>query len=414
MTSTEDGKVVQRVLRAKATIAIMSLGTVVGVLYLGRKAIVDPFNGVDFKFLWVAGRVWAQGHNPYDPSYGAVFAKAFGYASSPWPYPPNWLPIVVPLSILDAPDAELLWRVINFGFALAIVALGVMIARHWRPQHKALPVALILLLYISVLQAVPICISTGQTSLLVTFGAMLFYLGIVAQRTLPTVLGVAILTLKPQLAVVPIIGAFALDLMRRDTLIGLATSAAISVPALVIGGFRESTMGFLSNVQAYGEINNNPPMYVTGLEHIANRITGFYPSSLVWIGFAGAAAATIGLARRRYSGTTMGGIDGRVQVLLITSPVLTCFFIPLHSYDNVILASVVLITLLRPYPGNMLMVVGLTLSFRPSNLIQVFGLVGEPSQTTITNLALSIAYSILLVGAMIFFFKFKSPARLIS
>ncbi len=381
---------------------LLAILVLIGFLYAGKKAFVDPFNGVDFKYIWTAGQAWAKGTDAYEPSYLSSFAENFGFVGYPWFYPPSWLLLAVPLSMLPVVEAELAWRSINFVLILATMALGLLILRRCRPQHHILAKFLLFAVYVFFLQATSILLSTGQTSIIATLGLMAFAFGVSFQQSTSTIFGVVIMALKPQLAVIPIAGVFSLGIARREIVIGTALTLICSIPALVIGGPEETVLGFLRNIQRYGTFRPNLPMFVTGLEHLINRAISMQISSLGYIFFVTFIAVFIGATFRNQWNASPRAAENRLRFILLLFPILTCFFLPLHNYDTVILWPVALICLCGPFPGRPLILLGLMLAFRPLNIAQFSGLIGWQWDTLAPNLLLSIAYTVLMIGLIRF------------
>lgn len=399
-----------RLLAGQGVTILLSFVAVLGLLYLGRKSFADASDAIDFKYLWVAGRLWSAHLSPYQDAYVATFKSIFGFAGAPFLYPPQWFTITVPLSWLPFATAVHVWRIANFGISLGVATTLLLIARRSALSAQRIVIALAILDYFLFLQAVPIDISMGQTSELAALGSLVFYLGVLTKRPVSTIVGVILLSFKPQLAVIPIAGVFVLGLMRREIISGVVLSFLCAIPALVTAGLRDTIVGFVLNTSLHGAIRSNRPENVTGLDHLASLVTTFSMSSFLWIGMGAIAAMSISAALRRHFRVLEH--DARIQafVVLALFPSLTCFFVPLHNYDTVILIPVLLTALSSRYPGQPFVLGGLALAFRPLNLVQLFGAPASQTAGMAGNLVLSIAYTLVLTGVLISLVRLDSLA----
>src|SRR5689334_18796156 len=83
---------------------VLSTGALAGALYFFPKIVGlgggDGF-GLDFKVIWLAGKIWASGQNPYGPIFLEQYLTDFGpHWNTYWLYPPNWFPLAVSFAFL--------------------------------------------------------------------------------------------------------------------------------------------------------------------------------------------------------------------------------------------------------------------------------------------------------------------------
>src|SRR5881227_1912195 len=84
---------------------------------LGRGLRLPLFDFVEY---WAAGRLLAEGRNPYDPEAIEQLERAVGTEETVLMWNPPWaLPLVLPFGMLDARLAHLLWLLVQFA-ALAV------------------------------------------------------------------------------------------------------------------------------------------------------------------------------------------------------------------------------------------------------------------------------------------------------
>ena len=80
--------------------------------------------GLDFRIIWVAGRVWIgfQDTNPYGPALLQTTSEIFGTTYYPhvWQYPPNWYPLASFFGLIPFGASLITWNLLNL--SLLIVA----------------------------------------------------------------------------------------------------------------------------------------------------------------------------------------------------------------------------------------------------------------------------------------------------
>ncbi len=205
----------------------LALGTVFAVYFVlyGAATLLraDPFPFGDFLAIWADGRLLAShpAADLYDPAILPDWQHAIGLAgpgSTPFPYPPNFLPVIWPLGKLSYYPAFAAFSAVS----LCIYLLGIAL------PHPKLPLVLIAV-------AAPTTILTlvaGQSGLLT---AGLFLGGLRAAPVRPVLGGVllGLLAFKPQLGLLVPVALAVAGAWRCITaaavtvvLVALATSAA--------------------------------------------------------------------------------------------------------------------------------------------------------------------------------------------
>jgi len=205
----------------------LGLGTVFAVYFVlyGVATLLrdDPFRFGDFLALWADGRLLAThpAADLYDPAILPDWQHAIGLAgpgSTPFPYPPNVLPVVRSIGMLSYDRAFTAFSAVSLCLYLLAIALP-------RPKAALVLVAL----------AAPTTILTlvaGQTGLL---AAGLFLGGLRAAPGRPVLGGVllGLLAFKPQLGLLVPVALVAAGAWRciataaaTAVLVALATSAS--------------------------------------------------------------------------------------------------------------------------------------------------------------------------------------------
>lgn len=78
---------------------------------------------------------------------------------------------------------------------------------------------------------------------------------------------------------------------------------------------------------------------------------------------------------------------------------ITFFFVPLHSYDLVSLAALLMMIVAIPFAGRWLIALGLLICFRHLNLLQALGFVNSRALTFPESYLVSAGLFLLVVGA---------------
>ena len=92
--------------------------------------------------------------------------------------------------------------------------------------------------------------------------------------------------------------------------------------------------------------------------------------------------------------------------------VLIFFLLPLHSYDIVPVAAIIMINVAVPLPGLWLVTIGLLICVRDGNLANVTSIINSASGVFHSSLLLSIGLLVLLIGALSGFVCSKANDKL--
>ena len=367
-----------------------------GSAYLCAKAFqLAGDAGYDFKYIWLAGEAWQRGLNPYAEGYHALGKElvSSGHVPDLWLYPPNWyLPaLLIGLPALDS--AALLWNLANIVMLLASSALlaAAMPAREpadgspfgflWDRLRSPWNAFFLHFFALAALQASALTLSVGQTSILIYFGVSLLLFGILKQRQVAAVLGLTILLLKPQLAIV-FVAAMAVDRTQWALLAkAIGLSAVISLPAFVIAP--TAAFDWLGNLPHYDTFTSADwPQSATGLRHLVWSLTGYDLGSIPSIVIAAilmvALYAFLVMGNRSLEGGENAGARSRLLVLLASA--VTIAVAPLHVYD-LPLTGVLLFVLARARPLEIVVgLFGAALLWRAGDLAKLTGFYGEGTE----------------------------------
>lgn len=367
-----------------AVAALLALGA---AWYLYRVSLsVSRDAGYDFRYLWLAGRLWLDGVSPYLPGYQEAGAALIdrGHVPELWVYPPNWWAISSALGLTGLSDAGFRWNLTGIAFAALSSLLTVAAFRRLHPRavfhipgvgnlfaHGG-ALALLHFFGTAALEATALTLAVGQTSLLVLFGMALLLFG-ASRASLPlAVTGLALIFLKPQIGIVflivlPFLGVWA----RRLVLWAIAVSAALALPALIADP--DVLTNFVRNVAAYdGFTDANLPQAMTGLRLAVWELIGRD------IGNIAAAGVTVAAALLLFAGPfgPLAAAEPEVRVWQAVTLIvaLMAAIAPLHYYDFVLVVALVPALLLARGLARVAGLIGGALILRADGLGKLTGL----------------------------------------
>ena len=157
----------------------------------------DPRHLDDFLTYWTAGRLNAQGINPYDADRVLALQRDVGwpkpFAYRIW-YPPWTIGLFMPLASMPQSTARFVWYLLSLG-AVVVCADWLWRAYGGDPGKRG-----IAWLVAATFAPVPIVWKTGQVSPIMLLGIVGFLAGIRADRPLRAGACLALAASKPQLA----------------------------------------------------------------------------------------------------------------------------------------------------------------------------------------------------------------------
>jgi hypothetical protein len=157
----------------------------------------DPRHLDDFLTYWTAGRLNAQGINPYDAERVLALEREVGW-TKPLPYriwyPPWTIGVFMPLGAMPLSTARFVW------YLLSIAAVVVCADWLWRAYGGCPGKRGIAWLIAASFAPVPIVWKTGQVSPIMLLGIVGFLAGITANRPLRAGACLALAAAKPQVA----------------------------------------------------------------------------------------------------------------------------------------------------------------------------------------------------------------------
>ncbi|MEL6767286.1 MAG: hypothetical protein AAFP17_08905 [Pseudomonadota bacterium] len=376
---------------------------IVGLAYVLWKALAggDP---TDLKFIWMAGRIWADGGNPYDTALFIETAREVnksGALPTFFPYPPQWWPFATGIEGQSLDAVAMLWRLATAPLLIATVAL--VYASIPADRRYGMPVAAFFLGLGCLMSAVPFTIALTQTAIVITFGAGLFVYGFVRQHFAPTAAGLFILALKPSVGAlfIPLILFLPAPMLTIAVLAGALGIATL--PGLLSIGLIPVIEGYVDVVSNYATHDVNKPHSITGLQHILWRAGTTLPGSVsVLIGMAALGALAFAWHRLAPAAPARAQEQRLFFVTLYGAGVLA--FAPLHVYDFVLLIPLLVAApALRPLEAGALGLAFLAV-MRSHNVALITGLRSWESPyapgTTIDSIAAVLLFAVLLLATV--------------
>ncbi|MFN6952588.1 MAG: glycosyltransferase 87 family protein [Albidovulum sp.] len=299
----------------------------------------DP--GYDFRYFWLAGRLWAEGISPYGPVFAEAGARLIpaGHVPEIWPYPPNlWLPAVAisPLSLTTAWAVWLVAEVVALAVASAVLAWGLPVwlipGGQRRPAFVRLAFFCGHLALVATLEATHLAVYVGQSALFIHLGATMLLAGIARGRSGLATAGLVCVCMKPQVGAVVALallvsGRAGAHIVLRAALVSLL----LVLPPMAIRP--TVVLDWLQTLGAYdGATLANMAVAMTGLRHLLWMATGWDIGNLSAMAATMAAALAVALWLRDAAARDAAG---RVR-LLVAEFLVVLAFAPLHMYDFVL------------------------------------------------------------------------------
>ncbi len=351
--------------RQKSVLYVAFIICFLAQIWIGLK-VADNSDALDFRLIWLAGNLWSEGLNPYGPAFADRYFLIFGEGpvSHFWVYPPNWWPLAVLLGSLKFPLAALVWNVINY----ACLVVGT-----WLIFPKKILAFVLLLTFLSLMQDVSVAISIGQTAMLVFLGVSAFMHGWRYDRPWVLFLGLVILSLKPNIAII----FFFLSMLRADLVRPALAAGAIALIATLPVLSEQSIMGFLNAIGRYSApgIAANNAENMTGLWHLFDLIGISLPPLLL-----------IALA------LIIAMIVAKRSIALAIATI--AFLVPMHTYD------LAFVMVLVPFlmPASIIASIGFLLLWRTANIGVLTGIVHPGSAIFPGSLMASLGLLIIFIA----------------
>jgi len=352
--------------------SVLIFVAVCGVTYLFWKSCIATIDEVDFKFIWLAGVVWAKGGDPYSVTYfntaQVIFEGLKTNVPQFWYYGPNWWPISRALAAFDLSTATLIWRL----SIVALIVLGSLLF-YWALPFFGYKISLIELAgfvgVVSLMEPTANTITIGQTAAIVYGGLAALALGLAANRWYLIVTGVIVMLLKPQIGLVFLPSLFVFRAYRFAVITALLITCLMALPSLIGHDLMTVFREYVAQAVIHGKQPSNLPPETTGLRHLIYALSGQTISSLstTAIAILVVTAGTLVL-RQNEGGMTANAINAWLFFAISS---LACI-VSLHTYDLIFLAPLLLLSLGFDVTFRILTLLGFVVIVRSGNLAHFF------------------------------------------
>jgi hypothetical protein len=330
-------------------------------LLLAGTSLGDLYQ-VDARYFYLAGRMWLEGLDPYGAQFAALAGAQGLSPDSVWVYPPQWWSMAVGLALLPPGLALLTWKIAN----LLLLAAGSVLAWLAAGRGRDTPALAVIsfVLFMGWSDAALSGLDLGQTSFLVLlgFGALMY--GLRRGSGMVSGLGLFLLLLKPQFGLVFAGAAVSRRELRWPLVAALGATGLLALPLVFrsgIDGFVASMGHLLHGLSVYSTLKWNRPLELSGLDFLAAVARAPEVSSLFYVALA-VGLCLIVLRHRN-----------RIEDFWIVTVASAVFLLPLHGYD--FLLSATLLLLIREFRrwAALCLCLGLALVFRPINFAALAG-----------------------------------------
>ncbi|HPF46434.1 MAG: DUF2029 domain-containing protein [Alphaproteobacteria bacterium] len=373
MLSTKIKSLMDRLDKRTLDMLALSIGAF-GIFYLIWKYSSLIGKDLTFKYFWLAGRLWSGGMSPYGADYQHVGESLFEtFNGQPFYYPPNWWPVSGFMALFDYATATEIWRLIN---VMAIVG-GTFLLRAALKRadiNLSTPALVLYTGLVGLMQSTIIILQQGQSTGLVYFGLCLAIYATLYSKHFLLGLGMAIMLLKPQIGIPIFFGFFLLKQNYKSVFYTIALTFIMMLPGFISLGFFETLFSFLAGLSEHSQFLSNSAKLSTGFKNIVylivNRdISSSLATLLSLIGVWGAAIYLQKIVYEKFDG------DGPAKLCLYYMAVIfaTLFFAPVHDYDMILVAPVLLLGAVLGTARQMLLAVPFLLLVRAGNIGDLFG-----------------------------------------
>ncbi len=374
----------------------------ISAIYFLSKTLFFQGETLDFKYLWLAGELWEQGLNPYGDVYVQAGREIFTNGNVPtWMvYPPSWYPIARLLSLFPYSVANLIW----LNFSMIAIVLGFFVCTD--TFRRTGPAATLLetsgmVAFLGLGSIMAIAVSVGQTSPLFFLGFALFWRGWSLQRHTAFIVGLIILMLKPNIGLPFAILALTRPFFWRPVLIGGAITILMAIPSF----FPEKSISILTDYLAqlgqYGSAVWNGPANMTGLRNLVYLISGHDMSSFLLTPTAAILSGIYGLV-------TLNKVDITPDRQLMMVLALTTFLVPMHTYDFLVLAPMLLWLHREPWKIRVALGAAMLVLLRVNNVANVTGLT-YLAETYAPGSTLASVCALIIFGAVLLSYRVRRP-----
>ncbi|MEM6676570.1 MAG: glycosyltransferase family 87 protein [Pseudomonadota bacterium] len=363
--------------------------------------------GFDLSVFWVAGRLWSDGLSPYDiPVWREAFGTAFPdfYLHAAFFYPPQSWWIFRPLAAFDYELVRIGWGYLAVGL---VVLSGLILHRAAPPEHRPdWRITALCLGFLLLNDALGNVIFLGQMGAWVLLGAACIVRGLWRRELLSLIAGVALLTLKPHIA----LGFLVLPMLMAQPLRVFAWMGAflglLLIPAFVVSGV-SLPVDYLSGLRFYSSDTHNAALASTGVAHLIVLVSGLELDRMaVALGTAAAVALCLLIGRQSRAEDPWND----VRVFALGTAVLIALA-SLHPHDTLLFGVLLFLAPFMRLPEALLILFTTLVTMRTAYLTKILELFGAPGDLQKESIE-ALAYLLCAIGLLALSGNRRSGMRL--
>ena len=343
------GKIRERV----APAAIIALA----VLWFLHRAMRTGLPAVDFAPIWLAGKLWNAGLDPYGPDFTAYATRFFSVvAGRPvwWLYPAQWMPVARLFGLLTYAQARIAWLSLSAIFLAGALAMF-WIAAARLPKPPSLWLKSLVLAFLLTMEATVGNMYLGQTGPLMLLGFAALVYGLATRRPLIMLVAQCVLMLKPPFGMAFVAAAIAIPVMRLPTLVAVVvTAVAWFAGHAAAGPPLPNIAEWLAGLSIYNLNPFNVPLVLTGVIQLTERLSFVHIPVMAFTLIGSIAAFLLVLTLRRGSHAAPGA---DLSAFWFGSTVALFTIVPLHNYDLSIIATLLFFLPVLSIRGRIVLVV---------------------------------------------------------
>jgi len=327
------------------TIAAFIIGGM-GIYYLFSRSILIGWKDVDFLHVWLSGHLWSQGISPYSPEYIERGSSLFDpFNRQAFFYPPSFWFISRFFAQFDYQFAVELWRWTSFGL-IFLSSFLLRSALHQAGVKVSFSTMVFYTGLVSMMQSMILTFVLGQTSILIYFAVCLVIYSVLSKNNILLAAGLCLVLLKPTLGAGIFIGLLPFKIYRKSIIMTCLGTILISSPALLPFGPIATIKAYLKGTSGHGDFIANHPELTTGFRNIFFHITDISLSSTLalLITIFGMLITLIIIKNKGLNPTDDESSIAQIYILILCLSIIGALA-PLHTYDFMFIAPIILLTL---------------------------------------------------------------------
>lgn len=367
-----------------------------------------PIRHIDSRTIYVSGLCWLTGQSPYSvETFAQVwnqqmqqqqFQPKIAPGQVVFLYPPSLAIIAIPLALLSWESAQVVWDWINIVALIAIALFSALLLRklhiHW--DKIGLGIGFSLWGQLSYILAV---IVLGQTALLVTAATLAAFYWAWQRYFWRAALSIVIASIKPQIALLPIIYLLLITQSGFFWLIAIVLVMSTQLLFLIIILDDNLGLAFLRSLVLYQAHSANTPLLFPGLHSIMAHmdVPPYLMSALPIIGITLTILLALAYLKDQYQYSAYQHLLSMALICTLSAVVM-----PNHQYDFTLFFIVMmLIVVVRPLSAGLLLLPGLLLLAQPHFLSGFITAVLKTPVPTLITTSVAALYLMIVLASLV-------------